>query len=310
MIKQGKHKRKLDEYKRYYKKKIVDDNKENSSDNQENENNENMEKIKEKKKKGKKNKNNKNKKKDIKNDSILFTSKESCNFIKQIMTEGEGEKIEDNNDNNNNSGDDNYNNNNEINYINNNINNEDEKKNEQKKKKNKNKKKESEKNKDEYKDEKNNDNKNNFEEKNKKIKDDKDNNYDDDVTHKNNEEANNSNNNNSNNNNSNVSEKSKSKNIDNFLLSSLYDLFEGYDEIVIKPNNENQYVIKGCLKIDEDKEIKFEINYDKERDFFDYYPNNTNFNFENEDEPFNWDLDIPKEDFTLLIKNFKKYKNK
>ena len=88
------------------------------------------------------------------------------------------------------------------------------------------------------------------------------------------------------------------------LLSSLYDLFEGYDEIIIKPNNENQYVIKGCLKIDEDKEIKFEINYDKERDFFDYYPNNTNFIFENEDEPFNWDLDIPKEDFTLLIKNF------
>lgn len=307
MKRHGKQKRKLNEYKRYYKKKIEDDNKENSSDNKEDENNENenKENIKEKKKKGKKNK---NKKKDIKNDSILVTSKESCNLIKKIMTEGEGEKIiEFNNDNINNSGDDNYNNN-ERNEINDNINNNEEKKNEPKKKNNKNKNKESEKNNNGDNDEDDkNDNKNNSKEKNKKIKDnknDKDNNNDDDdATNKNNEEANNGNN-------SNVSDKSKSKNIDNFLLSSLYDLFEGYDEIIIKPNNENQYVIKGCLKIDEDKEIKFEINYDKERDFFDYYPNNTNFIFENEDEPFNWDLDIPKEDFTLLIKNFKKYKNK
>ena len=307
MKRHGKQKRKLNEYKRYYKKKIEDDNKENSSDNKEDENNENenKENIKEKKKKGKKNK---NKKKDIKNDSILVTSKESCNLIKKIMTEGEVEKIiEFNNDNINNSGDDNYNNN-ERNEINDNINNNEEKKNEPKKKNNKNKNKESEKNNNGDNDEDDkNDNKNNSKEKNKKIKDnknDKDNNNDDDdATNKNNEEANNGNN-------SNVSDKSKSKNIDNFLLSSLYDLFEGYDEIIIKPNNENQYVIKGCLKIDEDKEIKFEINYDKERDFFDYYPNNTNFIFENEDEPFNWDLDIPKEDFTLLIKNFKKYKNK
>jgi len=308
MKRHGKQKRKLNEYKRYYKKKIEDDNKENSSDNKEDENNENenKENIKEKKKKGKKNK---NKKKDIKNDSILVTSKESCNLIKKIMTEGEGEggKIEVNNDNLNNSGVDNYKNN-ERNEINDNISNNEEKKDEPKKKNNKNKKKESEKNNngDNDEDEKN-DNKNNSKEKNKKIKDNKNdkdnNNEDDDATHKNNEESNNGNN-------SNVSDKSKSKNIDNFLLSSLYDLFEGYDEIIIKPNNENQYVIKGCLKIDEDKEIKFEINYDKERDFFDYYPNNTNFIFENEDEPFNWDLDIPKEDFTLLIKNFKKYKNK
>ncbi len=308
MKRHGKQKRKLNEYKRYYKKKIEDDNKENSSDNKEDENNENenKENIKEKKKKGKKNK---NKKKDIKNDSILVTSKESCNLIKKIMTEGEGEggKIEVNNDNLNNSGVDNYKNN-ERNEINDNISNNEEKKDESKKKNNKNKKKESEKNNngDNDEDEKN-DNKNNSKEKNKKIKDNKNdkdnNNEDDDATHKNNEESNNGNN-------SNVSDKSKSKNIDNFLLSSLYDLFEGYDEIIIKPNNENQYVIKGCLKIDEDKEIKFEINYDKERDFFDYYPNNTNFIFENEDEPFNWDLDIPKEDFTLLIKNFKKYKNK
>ena len=301
MKRHGKQKRKLNEYKRYYKKKIEDDNKENSSDNKEDENNENenKENIKEKKKKGKKNK---NKKKDIKNDSILVTSKESCNLIKKIMTEGEGEKIiEFNNDNINNSGDDNYNNN-ERNEINDNINNNEEKKNEPKKKNNKNKNKESEKNNNGDNDEDDkNDNKNNSKEKNKKIKDnknDKDNNNDDDdATNKNNEEANNGNN-------SNVSDKSKSKNIDNFLLSSLYDLFEGYDEIIIKPNNENQYVIKGCLKIDEDKEIKFEINYDKERDFFDYYPNNTNFIFENEDEPFNWDLDIPKEDFTLLCASF------
>ena len=71
-----------------------------------------------------------------------------------------------------------------------------------------------------------------------------------------------------------------------------------------------QYIITACIKLENHKKIQFEIIYDKERDYFDYYPNNTNFNFENEDEPFNWDLDIPKEDFTLLIKNFKKYKNK
>ena len=206
------------------------------------------------------------------------------------MTEEEGEKKEDNI---NKSSDDN-------NDINDNINNNDENsKNEPKKKNNKKKKKEFN-NGDNDKDNNDNDNnKNNFEE--KKDKNDKDNKYDDnDANNKTNEEVNKSKD----------SEKSKSKNIDSFLLSSLYDLFEGYDEIVIKPNNDNQYVIKGCLKIDEDKEIKFEINYDKERDFFDYYPNNTNFNFENEDEPFNWDLDILKEDFSLLIKNFKKYKNK
>ena len=38
--------------------------------------------------------------------------------------------------------------------------------------------------------------------------------------------------------------------------------------------------------------------------------NNKNFRFQNEDEPFNYDLDIPKEDFSLLINNFKKFKFK
>ena len=37
-------------------------------------------------------------------------------------------------------------------------------------------------------------------------------------------------------------------------------------------------------------------------------PNSTRINTENDDEPFNYDLDIPKEDFPLLIKNFKKFK--
>ena len=48
----------------------------------------------------------------------------------------------------------------------------------------------------------------------------------------------------------------------------------------------------------------------KEIQYFDYYSNNKNFRFENEDEPFNYDLDIPKEDFVLLINNFKKFKFK
>ena len=102
----------------------------------------------------------------------------------------------------------------------------------------------------------------------------------------------------------------KKINKDNFLLSSIYDLFEGYDEIIIKPISKNQYIINASIKLEENSEIKFEIIYDNERDYFDYYSNNKNFRFENEDEPFNYDLDIPKEDFTLLIKNFKKFKFK
>ena len=96
----------------------------------------------------------------------------------------------------------------------------------------------------------------------------------------------------------------------NFLLNSIYDLFEGYDEIIIKPNSNNQYIINAAIKLENNAEIKFEIIYDQERDYFDYYSNNKNFRFENEDEPFNYDLDIPKEDFALLIKNFKKFKFK
>ena len=102
----------------------------------------------------------------------------------------------------------------------------------------------------------------------------------------------------------------KKNNVDEFLLSCLYDLFEGYDEILIKPETNKQYVINASIKIDVDRKIKFEIVYDKERDYFDYYPDNNNFVFEGEDEPFNYDLDIPKEDFSLLIKNFKKFKIK
>ena len=100
----------------------------------------------------------------------------------------------------------------------------------------------------------------------------------------------------------------KKINKDNFLLSSIYDLFEGYDEIIIKPISKNQYIINASIKLEENSEIKFEIIYDNERDYFDYYSNNKNFRFENDDEPFNYDLDIPKEDFPLLIKNFKKFK--
>ena len=102
----------------------------------------------------------------------------------------------------------------------------------------------------------------------------------------------------------------KKINKDNFLLSSIYDLFEGYDEIIIKPISKNQYIINASIKLEENSEIKFEIIYDNERDYFDYYSNNKNFRFDNEDEPFNYDLDIPKEDFVQLIKNFKKFKFK
>ena len=100
------------------------------------------------------------------------------------------------------------------------------------------------------------------------------------------------------------------ENIDKIFLSSLYDLFEEYDEIIIQKDKEKQYKINACIKIDDDKEIKFEIIYDQERDYFDYYPNNKNFEYKEEDEPFNHDLDIPKTDFCLLIRNFKKFKNK
>ena len=102
----------------------------------------------------------------------------------------------------------------------------------------------------------------------------------------------------------------KNNKIDKFFLSTLYDLFEEYDEIIIKKGKNQQYIINACIKIDEEKEIRFEIIYDNEREYFDYYPNNKNFDFENEDEPFNYDLDIPKEDFCLLIRNFKKFKKK
>ena len=100
------------------------------------------------------------------------------------------------------------------------------------------------------------------------------------------------------------------KKTDNFLINNIYELFEGYDEIIIKPNSNNQYIINASIKLEDNAEIKFEIIYDHERDYFDYYSNNKNFRFENEDEPFNYDLDIPKEDFPLLIKNFKKFKFK
>ncbi len=105
-------------------------------------------------------------------------------------------------------------------------------------------------------------------------------------------------------------EKSKTNEIDDIFLSSLYILFEDYDEITIKRDNNKQYIINAYIKIENDKEIRFEIVYDNERDYFDYYPANKNFEFKDEDEPFNYDLDIPKEDFCLLIKNFKKFKIK
>jgi len=94
---------------------------------------------------------------------------------------------------------------------------------------------------------------------------------------------------------------------DNFL-SVLYDLFDGYDEIIIKADKNKKYIINACIKIKKNKEIRFTIIYDKEREYFDYFNNNNNFKFEDEDEPFNEDLDIPKEDFCLLIRNFKKFK--
>ena len=97
-------------------------------------------------------------------------------------------------------------------------------------------------------------------------------------------------------------------NPNNLLLSSIYELFDGYDEIIIKPNDNNQYIIEATINLEDNSQIKFKIIYDKERDYFDYYSNNKNFRFENDDEPFNYDLDIPKEDFPLLIKNFKKFK--
>ena len=99
-------------------------------------------------------------------------------------------------------------------------------------------------------------------------------------------------------------------NSDKLLINSIYSLFDGYDEIIIKPNSDNHYNINATIKLENNAEIKFQIIYDQERDYFDYYSNNKNFRFENEDEPFNYDLDIPKEDFALLINNFKKFKFK
>ena len=96
----------------------------------------------------------------------------------------------------------------------------------------------------------------------------------------------------------------------NLLLCSIYELFDGYDEIIIKPTTDNQYIINATINLENNAEIKFQIIYDKERDYFDYYPNNKNFEFKDEDEPFNYDLDIPKTDFCILIRNFKKYKKK
>ena len=123
---------------------------------------------------------------------------------------------------------------------------------------------------------------------------------------------------NENENNENINDNNiiKNKDINNdnkpnsILLSSIYDLFDGYDEIIIKPNQDNQYIIEASINLEENAQIKFKIIYDNERDYFDYYSNNKNFRFDNEDEPFNYDLDIPKEDFVQLIKNFKKFKFK
>jgi len=109
-------------------------------------------------------------------------------------------------------------------------------------------------------------------------------------------------------NNNNININTNNANPNNLLLISIYELFEGYDEIIIKPNENNQYIIEATINLGDNSQIKFKIIYDKERDYFDYYSNNINFRFENDDEPFNYDLDIPKEDFPLLIKNFKKFK--
>ncbi len=109
-------------------------------------------------------------------------------------------------------------------------------------------------------------------------------------------------------NDNNININTNNTNPNNLLLTSIYELFEGYDEIIIKPNENNQYIIEATINLGDNSQIKFKIIYDKERDYFDYYSNNINFRFENDDEPFNYDLDIPKEDFPLLIKNFKKFK--
>ena len=105
-------------------------------------------------------------------------------------------------------------------------------------------------------------------------------------------------------------DENNNNNSDKLLINSIYSLFDGYDEIIIKPNADNQYNINATIKLENNAEIKFQIIFDQERDYFDYYSNNKNFRFENEDEPFNYDLDIPKEDFALLINNFKKFKFK
>ena len=110
--------------------------------------------------------------------------------------------------------------------------------------------------------------------------------------------------------NNNIDENNNGNINNNLLINDIYNLFEGYDEIIIKPNSDNQYNIIATIKLEDNAEIKFQIIYDQERDYFDYYSNNKNFRFQNEDEPFNYDLDIPKEDFSLLINNFKKFKFK
>ena len=287
MKKQGK--RKLDQYKEYLKKRQKEkNNDENNISNLENQDN-----IKEKKKKTKKTKNNKknNEKYIENNDLILAASKESCGLIEKIMTKEE--KVQNDII----TTSDNYE---EKKSQNEDLINDDNKDKEKVNKLNE--------NSDEKDEEKNNNNKNTSQSKEIKA------NENNIIDNKDNNNSNIDNNDNKDNNNSNIdnndNKEEKNNNKDNFLLSCLYDLFEGYEEIIIKPINSSQYEINACLKVDDEKHIKFEIIYDKERDYFDYYPKNTNFIFENEDEPFNYDLEIPKEDFTLLIRNFKKFKIK
>ena len=110
---------------------------------------------------------------------------------------------------------------------------------------------------------------------------------------------------NENENNENINDNNiiKNKDINNdnkpnsLLLSSIYDLFDGYDEIIIKPNQDNQYIIEASINLEENAQIKFKIIYDNESKKFDELINI----FEDYEE--SWSENVEKDMFNELAIN-------
>lgn len=100
----------------------------------------------------------------------------------------------------------------------------------------------------------------------------------------------------------------KKNNESNIFLNNLFDIFKDYDEIKIKINDDKEIVIDALLKINDNEEIKYKIIYNNTKDFFNYYSVNISAKLEGEDEAFYDDLFVPKNQFFLLVQNFKKYK--